>query len=177
MPEYSDNAVITGTFKDSSGNPLKLTTLTLNINGIKYYSKTDENGKYSYSYKTNTVGVNKITISYGGNTRYSAASVTKTFNVLLKQTKITLNKISNVKKGTTINIVGKYQDTSGNPLKLTTITLNINNVKYYTKTDQSGVFSYSYKTTKVGTNSVVASYPGNARYASNSTKLSFVVTS
>ncbi|MEE3323703.1 MAG: Ig-like domain repeat protein [Methanosphaera sp.] len=175
--EYSDNAVITGTFKDSSGNPLKLTTLTLNINGIKYYSKTDENGKYSYSYKTNTVGVNNITISYGGNTRYSAASVTKTFNVLIKQTKITLNKISNVKKGTTINIVGKYQDTSGNPLKLTTITLNINNVKYYTQTDQSGVFSYSYKTTKVGTNSVVASYPGNARYASNSTKLSFVVTS
>ena len=131
---------------------------------------------FSYSVRAGRVGLNGVVLSFGGNARFAATSTNKTFNVTAKATKITINSISKVKKGNTATITGKFTDSSGNPLRLTTLTLSINGNKYYAKTDSNGVYSYSYKTTTVGTNNVVISYGGNERYAYTTSKLTFTVT-
>jgi len=172
---YSDSVVIGGSFKDSSGNPLRLTAVLVSVNGVSGYARTDANGVFSYSYKTNTVGVNNVSVSYEGNTNYANAAVKTTFKVTTKPTLITINKINQVKKGNAVNISGKFTDNSGKPLKYTTLTLKVNGVNYYSKTDESGLYSFSYKTTTIGTNKVVVSYGGNLRYGSNSTQQSFIV--
>ena len=99
---------ITGRYYYSHATPLTYTNMTFNINGVKYYNKTDANGYFSYSYKTNKEGTNKVTVSYPGNTKFKAASSTTTFNVKPKgpqYTYITLNNIPEVSYGsyTTIN--------------------------------------------------------------------------
>ena len=165
---------INGYYYYDQGKPLRLTTMTLNINGAKYYAKTDNNGYFTYNYKTIKAGTNTITVSYPGNTNFKAANTTKTFNVETtgpQPTYITLNNIVEVNQGNTVNISGYYYYDQAKPLRLTTMTLNINGAKYYAKTDNNGYFTYNYKTIKAGTNTITVSYPGNTNFkAANTTK-------
>ena len=80
--KIGNNATITGKYTDTSGNNLRNTPLTVTINGKKYTTKTDTDGKYTLTYKTTTVGTNNVTVSYAGNTRYVRASTSKTFTVV-----------------------------------------------------------------------------------------------
>ena len=82
--KLSDIAVITGRFTTDTGVALKTSTLTLNINGAKVSVKTDNNGIYTYNYKTKTVGINNVTVSYAGNIRYAATNTNTTFTVVKK---------------------------------------------------------------------------------------------
>ncbi|WP_323737590.1 Ig-like domain repeat protein (plasmid) [Methanosphaera sp. ISO3-F5] len=96
---------ITGKFTDETGTLLKNTQLTLNINGKKYKTKTDKNGKYTYKYKTTKTGTNKITITYAGNTKYAKTSAQKKFTVT-NYKMITLYMKSSANYGTTKYING-----------------------------------------------------------------------
>ncbi|MBE6486926.1 MAG: hypothetical protein E7Z85_08820 [Methanosphaera stadtmanae] len=130
---------ITGKYEDNSGNKLRYTTLTLNINGIKYTTKTDANGEFTLNYQTRTVGENKIIVSYPGNIRYKAATTESTFNVISKATLLKLNVYNDFVQYTDYNeIWGIFTDNDGNPLRYTTLNLNINGKKYYIKTDNDG---------------------------------------
>ena len=61
--------------------PLTQTTVTININGQKYYAKTDNSGYFRYDYKTSKSGTNTVTVSYPGNSNFQSASEYTTFNV------------------------------------------------------------------------------------------------
>ena len=175
--EYTDYAVISGKFRDTSGNVLRYTTLTLNINGNTYYAKTDNDGVFSYNYRTNTVGDNTVKISFAGNVRYAGTTSAKTFTVTAKSTRITINSIPTTRYSSYVNITGKYTDTSGNALKYTTLTVKINTDTYYVRTDDLGQFGYYYKAIRAGTNTVTISYHGNAKYKGTTATSTFKVTS
>ena len=152
--------------------------MTININGQKYYAKTDNNGYFSYNYKTNRDGRNTVTVSYQGNNNFKAASSTTTFNVKSngpQYTYITLNNINDVPYGNYALISGHYYYGNNIPLTYTTMTININGDKYTAKTDNTGYFSYYYKTEKVGKNTVTVSYHGNNNFKAASATKTFNV--
>ncbi len=72
---------IKGKYTDSSGNPLKLTTVSLLINDVRYPAKTDENGNFKCDYETFVSGKNSLEAYYGGTERYAGTSLNATFNV------------------------------------------------------------------------------------------------
>jgi phosphatidate phosphatase APP1 len=74
-------ATISGHYYYSNNIPLTQTTMRLNINGQTYTTKTDNNGYFTYNYKTNKAGTNKVIISYPGNTNFKSTTATKTFVV------------------------------------------------------------------------------------------------
>jgi len=169
-----DSVSISGYYRYDQAKPLRQTAMTININGAKYYARTNDNGYFTYSYKATKAGTNTVTVSYSGNTRFKSASVTKTFNVKStgpQDTYILLNNINDVNNGQYVTISGYYYYGDSKPLRQTAMTININGAKYYARTNDNGYFTYSYKTTKDGSNSVTVSYPGNNNFkATNSTK-------
>ena len=72
---------ISGHYYYSNNIPLTQTTMRLNINGQTYTTKTDNNGYFTYNYKTNKAGTNTVTVTYPGNNNFQYASNSKTFNV------------------------------------------------------------------------------------------------
>ncbi|WP_323735858.1 Ig-like domain-containing protein [Methanosphaera sp. ISO3-F5] len=174
--EYSDQALITGSYKTINGKPLKNTVITLNINGKKYKTKTYSSGNYFYKYKANKVGTNTIIATSSGNNEYKAATTKTTFKVTKKGTRIRLNNINSTEYKDYAIITGKFVDNKGKPLSSATIKLKINNIKYAAKTDSDGVYTFKYKTSKVGTNTITAYFSGNTYYKYNTTKKTFKVT-
>jgi hypothetical protein len=53
--------------------------------------------------------------------------------------------------------------------------LNINNVNKTLKTDNTGTYTFTYKTTVPGLNNITVSYPGNTRYNPCNTTTTFTV--
>lgn len=166
----------TGDFEDNNGNKLRFTPLNIDINGLKYTTKTDYNGEFALNYQTRDSGENKIVLSYSGNARYGAAMTESTFEVTKKATKIGFYPESYVQYTDNAYISGLFMDCDENPLRYTTLTLNINGKNYYTKTDDYGHYAYDYKTNKIGINNVTVSFPGNKRYKSQSSSSTFIVT-
>ena len=76
-----DYVLIMGTFTDINNNPLRYTTLKLDVNGEPYYTETDDYGDYFGEYIASTPGTKTITVSYGGNSKYAATSTKRTFTV------------------------------------------------------------------------------------------------
>ena len=172
--EVGEYTTIEGYYNYGNGVPLTRTTMTININGNNYYTKTDDWGSFKYEYKTNKTGTNTVTISYPGNNNFKSATITQTFNVKYtepKYTYIKLNSIKEVTKGQTTTINGYYYYGNSIPLTYTNMWININGQTYKTKTDNNGYFTYNYKTNKEGSNTVIVSYPGNKNFkAANATK-------
>jgi parallel beta-helix repeat protein len=174
--QYSDNVTITGTVTNVDYKAFSNAQLTLKINGETVSVKTNNKGVFTYTYKTATIGQNNISVTYDGNSKYAKATQKLTFDVIRKDTVITLNKINNTKKSSNAVITGKITSSSGVILKNVDVVIKINNKKFTVKSDSEGVFTYSYKTTTVGTNNVTVSYAGNSRYADVTKTSSFKVT-
>ena len=177
--QYSDYSSMWGSYYTENFIPITYTTITLDINGEKYYTKTDENGNFEYEYKPNKVGVYNVTATYSGNERYSGASDITQFYVTPKDTRIELMDIdeSIYTYGNQL-IRGNYTDSSGNPLTYTTLDVKIGDKSYKTKTDNMGKFVYDYAGELELFETITVSYPGNDRYtgASTTTKRGFFDT-
>ena len=76
------NVTITGKFKTDTGKAISNTNVKIYINGVKYYAKTDNTGKYTLSAQANTLGINNVTIGYSGNNKYDAYETNTTFTVI-----------------------------------------------------------------------------------------------
>jgi hypothetical protein len=177
---YDGYAYISGYYYYGNDVPLTSTPMTINVNGEKYTTKTDNTGYFSYYYEVLEIGKKTVTVSYHGNTYFKAASATKTFNVYISSpidTDIYLYEINDVKAGEYTTISGYYTYGYGTPLTQTTMRININGQTYTTKTDNNGYFKYNYKATKGGTNYVTVSYPGNNNFEGDSYSTSFYVQS
>lgn len=175
--EYSDYLTITGKYTDKNGVNLRYTPITLNINGIKYTTTTNNYGEYIFNYKTNKVGYNSITASYPGNMRYQGTQYSTYFYVTTKSTLINLDPIESKSVASIIRFTGNYEDTNGKKLRYTPLNININGLKYTTKTDYYGEFALNYQTRNVGENKIIISYPGNGKYSAATTESTFEVTS
>ena len=169
VPTKSGETVtITGKLTDDNGNPV-VGTIKLLLNNGRATVKTDSEGVFTYEYAFTKVGINNITASYMGANRYTESTATLTVEITAMDTVLTLDSINDAKKGENITVSGKLVDEKGNPI-VGTVKLTINGARATVKTDESGVFTYDYTVTKVGTNNITASYLGANRYsASNAT--------
>ena len=172
-----DNWVlISGTLKDVNNNPLRDTSVKLDVNGDSYPTETDYYGDFFGEYLASMPGTNTITVSYSGNNRYEPTTAKRTFNVTGQaKTYIELNSLKETTVGNTVSISGHYYYGNNKPLTSTTMRLNINGQSFTAKTDNNGYFTYNYKTTKTGTNTVTVSYPGNAKFKAATTTKTFNV--
>ena len=173
--EYSDVISISGRYVDVSNNSLRYTPLIVEINGKKYNTVTDINGKYAFNYKIYNVGNNVINVSYPGNSRYEGNYNYTTFYVGRKSTKIIINPLPDVEYSDVISISGRYVDAGNNSLRYTPLNININANRYVTQTDVNGYYVFRYKTNKIGLNTLKIDYPGNNRYIGDSNEVAFNV--
>ena len=152
--------------------------MRININGNTYTAKTDNDGYFTYSYKTTKDGSNTVTVSYPGNTNFQSASTSKTFNVKSvgpQATYITLYYINDVEFDSYAYISGYYYYGNNIPLTYTTMTINVNGEKYTAKTDNEGYFYYYYDVSKIGKKTVTVSYHGNNNFKAASATKTFNV--
>jgi len=175
--EYSKYTQINGYYRDQENKNLRYTTMIIDVDGKKYYAKTNNEGYFSYNYKTNKTGINTVTVYYPGNSNYAGANATKTFTVNPKSTNVIIKSIypTNIKYGDSATINGEYVDNESNGLRYTTMIIDVNGKKYYTKTDVFGYFEYNF-IPKGGKNNVTVYYPGNTNYAGASTSKLITVT-
>ncbi len=171
-----DKVTVTGKFTDANGNALHYTPININIAGKDFNATTDAYGVYTLSVKTFRGGKNTVVASYDGNSRYAGATATGTFNVLRKATKLSINDISNTAYSDNVTIKGKFTDVNGNALHYTPVKVSINNDTYKVTTDKNGFYTLKAKTSRMGTNTVVVSYSGNANYLGTSVNSTFKVT-
>ena len=82
----------------------------------------------------------------------------------------------NVKLGNNVTITGKFTTSTGKAITNANVKIMINGVKYYAKTDRTGSYILSVKTSKVGVNTVTLGYSGNAKYEAYETSTTFNVT-
>lgn len=172
--QYTDNVTVKGTFTDKNGKALK-SKVTIKHNGLEKTVETNSKGVFKFTTKASKAGSNTLTVSYGGSDYYAKTLNKTTFTVTPKTTKITINKIKKTTYNSNVSISGKLTDTNGNVLKNTKVVMKINGVPKTLKTNSKGVFSYSKKTTKAGSNTVTVSYSGSDKYQSVTASKTFTV--
>ncbi len=152
-----------------------LLILTVLLIGIA--SATEHNNKTNTNKNTveKSLQNTQPTIEIKEINKHNTTTNTKT-STKKTPTKLTINKIKTTEFSDKILIKGSYKTSKGTPLKNTAITLNINGKQYKTKTYSSGNYFYKYQTNKVGTNTIIATYPGNNKYKAATTKTTFKVT-
>ena len=173
--KYGNNVTISGTFVATNGKSLANTKLKINLNGKTVTVKTGKGGAFTYTTKATKVGTNNVTVSYAGNNNYGKVTNKTTFKVVKQNLKITLKKIANVAYKNSVTIKGTFADANGKGIANTNLKLNLNGKTVTVKTGKGGIFTYTTKATKVGTNNVIVSYAGNANYNKVSQKTTFKV--
>ncbi len=170
---------ISGYYYYSNDIPLTSTTMRINVNGQTFTAKTDNNGYFTYNYKTNKDGSNKVTVSYPGNNNFKNATATKTFNVKSvgpQYTYVVLNNMNEISYGSSTRVSGYYYYANNIPLTYTTMTITSNGNRVgTTKTDDKGYFTYTYTPERVFKNTVTVSYHGNTNFREASASKSFNV--
>ena len=172
--QYGNNITITGTFTDADGNPRTNNKLNININGKTGSATTDKNGKYTFTSIIGKVGTNNVTLSHTGGTNYNPTSTSTTYTMTKQNLKITLEEPGRVTYGP-VTIKGKLTDTLGKIRTNTGVKLLINGKSATAKTDNNGLFSFTTKSCKVGTNNITATHNGGGNYNPTSTNITLTM--
>lgn len=172
---YKENITITGKLKDANGIIINNATITVKVNTKKYTAKTDSKGVYTVKVLANKVGINNVTVSYAGNNYYKPVTAKTTFKTVARATKLTVNKISTTTKSKTVKITGKLTDNRGTIIKTGKIKIKINTKTVTVKTNNKGIYTYTYKMTTKGTNNITVTYQATTNYKKSSVKTSFKV--
>ena len=174
---YGENLTVTGQLTDVEGNILNDTPVIISSKFTQpYETTTDNEGKYCYTFRVTQMGENNLTVEFAGNDFYKQSINTTTFNVTRKASKITLDDIGNVQYTDNITITGKYTDIDNKNLRYTPIIITVNGVRYINNTNAYGIFTFTFRTNKLGENNVSVSYPGNSRYKGANDSTTFNVT-
>ena len=171
---YTDTVEIHGELSTKDEN-LNGRPIILNINGNTVTRKTNEEGIYSYEYKTKIPGKNNITATYKGNNYYQIAKTNKTFKVTRMPTILHIGEIFTSTLGKKETITGELYNNNYDPLKNTKINLYLNGAKKTVKTNEYGYFSYTFTTKKTGKNTLTAQYIGTNKYIGSKQTITFNV--
>ncbi|MBQ6218504.1 MAG: Ig-like domain repeat protein [Methanosphaera sp.] len=174
-----DETEIKGEFyyikKDNSKRLMTNTELELYVNGkLINKTRTDENGKYSFTYKTDKMGTNEIIIRHSGTFVTEVVTNRTSFEVSKRRTVITLNPVKTVKIGDNTYISGTLSEYNLKPIA-DKVTIYLDNKPVNITTDKNGNFKYNYKTVTSGENNVIVVYDGNDIYLDSLNTTSFNV--
>ena len=154
------------------------TKMRIKINDQVYTTKTDENGYFTYKFKTNKTGTNNITVYYPGNSNFKGDSISKTFYVRgagPSNTYFVMENMSDAKFDDYVGVGGYFYYDDNRPLTYTPVTLNINGNKHTIKTDDKGFFMEVFSIKHFGKNTITVSYNGNANFKAASATKTFNV--
>ncbi len=156
-----NNIVISGVL--SSDTTLSNKNLTVKINDYEKTVTTDSNGKYSYTYTTNSSGENIVLVTFAGDKTYNQAVATSSFTVKLKSTTLTYNSIGiqQYAKTTTISGYLKYGNTG---IANETVAIDVNGRGFTSVTNTNGYFSIAYTVTNYDDQTVTFNYEGSNIY-------------
>ena len=172
---YRDNITIIGKLTDKDNTKFKNANIFITLNGEEQHLMTDENGTFTFNFKANKTGTNKLVITYKGNKNYNKAKITNTFEVMKRETQITINPIKNAKVNSEITITGKLNDFQGTKLKNANVYVKVNGVETHLLTDNKGIFTLTYTPTVSGVNNITVLYKGNANYMGTTANSTFTV--
>ncbi|MEE0489236.1 carboxypeptidase regulatory-like domain-containing protein, partial [Methanosphaera stadtmanae] len=136
-----DNIVINGTLTDEYNIPMKDAEITIAITGENNITvKTNDEGKYTYTYKTTKEGIYNVVVLYEGNDKYYESSANTSFNVTKIDSSITIDAIGSVDANSDVNVTGILVDSAQNAIINQEVTITVNNKKYTTTTGSDGKY-------------------------------------
>ncbi|MDO5822395.1 Ig-like domain repeat protein [Methanosphaera sp.] len=166
---------ISGILKDEFGNIIANKEIIITINGQKYTTTTNNDGKYNYIYTTSTLGENIVSVNYPGDNKYSPSSNQTSFNVRRINTNLSIDTIDDTTIGSDITISGILKDEFGNIIANKEIIITINGQEYTTTTDNDGKYNYKYTTEMTGLHNIEVIYAGDTTYFPSNNKTTFNV--
>ncbi len=161
---YNDKIFITGKFTNEDGTALTNSKILVTINNITTTVKTDTKGIFIINHTASKIGNNTITVSYQGNVKYNGCNTTTTYLVNKKDTMITVNPISDTIKGKNVTVTGKLTNADGNRLKNSNVIVYVNGLHHTVKTDNDGIYNYTFKANNIGNITLTVRYNGNEKY-------------
>ncbi|RAP54187.1 MAG: hypothetical protein BZ137_03605, partial [Methanosphaera sp. rholeuAM130] len=87
---------ITGVLKDEFNNTMPYANITLLVNDEEIQVKTDENGRYNYSYPADATGIYNVTVRYKGNDTHEPSQTNTTFEVVTRSVTIVVNPMDGI---------------------------------------------------------------------------------
>ncbi len=186
----NEDISITGKVTDNKGNGITDSDIFLSITrkgyGDEEYEdiisdviKTDKEGKYTYSYKSEIGGQLNVTVINDDIQQQCNTS----FFIAPKSTIVTMNNISNCDVDNNITVTGRLTDSDGKVLRFTSVGVLINGISYgdsidnqtvyikeYIRTNENGEYTYVYTPKTGGSLDICVYYPGYHYYRYNHTK-------
>lgn len=170
---------ITGRLTDNDGNALRYTSIGVLVRGTPYgdenysqfskeYTKTDEEGYYTYIYTPNLSGRFDISTYYPGYHLYRFNRTDLSVRVIPKSTKVIINPVDDINLTESVTINGTLTDGDNNPLRYTSVGIILDydyDNKTYVRTDENGFYSYNYTPKYLGYHDICVYYPGYHNYA------------
>ena len=163
------NMTINGTLKDIDNHAIADATIKIKVDDMDEVSvKTNENGEYSYSFKTTKTSDHiNVHVSYAGDDEYLETYASTWFIVEKIGSKISVDEIDNVDPNSEINITGKlsvdYNLNVGIPDA--TVHITIDGQTYTTTTDENGNYIKTITTPDASkTYTVSVEYKGSELY-------------
>ena len=149
------------------GIGLAYKSVTIDVEGKKYYVTTSKYGNYNIKVTANYQGHNDITVNYAGTYIYASDNATTYFQANKKVTTITVGSTSSVNLGDSISIYGKLS-ARGIGLAYKTVTIDVEGDTYTATTSKYGNYKITVPTYYEGYNTITASYAGTNIYTSDS---------
>ena len=172
---YNVNKNLVITLKDSKGNAISGTYITVQLKDTKTY-KTNKNGQINMPAKGLTPKVYTAKITFKGNTNYEKS--TKNVKVTIKKAtpKITAKKKTFKPTLKTKKYSIALKNNLNKAMKGHIVTIKVNKKTYSAKTNNKGIATFKItKLTKAGKYTAFVKYAGNKYYNAKSVKQKIIV--
>ena len=124
------------------GTPISGAKVYITVNGAEepVEKTTDDDGYYSYDYKTKTedIGISNVTVVFNSNGTYNGFTDETHFVVKRYITEINVTANRTLKVGNQTYITGTLQDQFGNNLTNQIVNITIGDQKVHARTDENG---------------------------------------
>jgi hypothetical protein len=172
---YNETVTVSGMFTDVNGVALGNSKLTVAVNGEQQTVTTEADGSFTFETQSVIAGENNVTVAYGGYAKYNEYQANATFNVVLEDTFITVDAIADVTYKDSVTITGKLTDANGKAFKKSTVTITLNGKNIKVKTDDQGVYTYTFNATTMDLNTVKVAYEGYGKVNPSEAETTFTV--
>ena len=163
---YNENLVITGTFKANN--------VAAKVNSVDVYNGTkklttvssDDNGKFTYTFKSTVLGNHNLSFRFAGNVSHQASQATKTVTVNKIPTSITVVASPSsvyVTEKVAFNATFKAKNAAA---KVNSMDVYDNNTKITSvgPSGNNGIVSYNYTAAAAGSHNITFKFAGNASH-------------
>ncbi|MEE1117115.1 Ig-like domain repeat protein, partial [Methanosphaera sp.] len=151
------DVVVSGRLLDENGKAVSGADVTVSVDGVNQTVQTDENGKYTATFPTDSVGTKDVKVEYAGNEKYDSAKEDAKANVLPNNGTLSLELPTDAVVGEPTSINGTLINQDGKAVPNTPVNVTVNGKVYSTTTDENGRFTVPIDNVVAGTNNIKVS--------------------